>query len=164
MLLSGVYSFRAWREQVWPSSCSQKPSSKCLFLLFGLSSSSSCSSASASRLCLATSREWWFLCRTSECCPEPGQRKFSVVIFRISCLIQNTFVFRNTSPGYMRVTSFFFCFSSSDLPNIFSFWAHIFPALWKLLASSFWQLCGLYPASGHRILWNVLCCLHLWHR
>lgn len=76
-----VYSFRAWREQVWPSSCSQKPSSRCPFHLSGLSSSSSCSSASVSRLCLAASREWWSLCRTSESCPELGPKKFSVVNF-----------------------------------------------------------------------------------
>lgn len=76
----GVFSLRVLREQVWPSSCSRRLSSRCPFLLSGLSSSSLCSSASASRLCLATLREWWSLCRTSGCCHELGPKKFSVVI------------------------------------------------------------------------------------
>lgn len=48
---------RVWRGLAWPSSCSQKPSSRCLSLLSGPSCSLSCSSASDSPLCSATSRE-----------------------------------------------------------------------------------------------------------
>lgn len=49
--------FRVWRGRAWPSSCSQKPSSRCPSLLSGPSCSSSCSSVLDSPLCSATSRE-----------------------------------------------------------------------------------------------------------
>lgn len=130
----GVYSFRAWREQVWPSSCSQKPSSRCLFLLCGLSSSSSCSSALASPLCLVTSRELWFLCRTSDCCLEAGPKKFSVVIIWNSNLKRNTF----TIWSRVYECNHFFC--------------NVFPALTCLISC----LMGLIFAQGSGNYWLAL--------
>lgn len=94
--LCNVSFFRVWRGQVWPSSSSQKRSSKCPSLLCGPSCSSSCSSASDSPLCLATSREWWFPYRTSGCCPDLGPKKFSVVISGNWWEIQ---LLRNCDPG-----------------------------------------------------------------
>ena len=136
--ICGVYPFRVWREQVWPSSFSQRPSSRCLFLLSGLSSSSLCSSALASQLCLETLREWWFLCRTSECFPELGPKKFSVVILIYFLLNMKDFLMWGLiiPSKDMSLTPFLY-FVRSDVLDFFRSWAHICTALWELLASSF---------------------------
>lgn len=157
--LCNLSFFRVWRGQVWPLSYSQKLSSKCPSLLSGLSCSSSCSSASDSPLCLATSREWWFPCRTSGCCPDLGPKKFSAVIFRNWWVSQ---LLRNFGPGSR---SNHICFiPRSHMFGVFLFRAHIRHALRKLLASPFWHLCWFYSSSDYRLLWNGFCHLHLWYR
>lgn len=74
-----------WKELAWPSLSSLRPSPRCPSLPCGLSSSSSCSSASASPQCSAAWREWWCLCRTSKSCPGPGLKKFTAVTVWQKC-------------------------------------------------------------------------------
>lgn len=56
---------RVWRAQAWPSLSSRKPSRRCQCPRCGRCSSSSCSSAWASRPCLGTWRGWLYPFRTS---------------------------------------------------------------------------------------------------
>lgn len=157
--LCNLSFFRVWREQVWPSSCSQKLSSKCPSLLSGPSSSSSCSSALDSPLCLATLREWWFPYRTSGCCPDLGPKKFSAVISKNGWVSQ---LLRNFDPGG---SSKHICFiPRSHVSGVFLTGAHICHALRKLLAGPFWPICWFYSSSGYRLHWNDFCHLHLWYR
>lgn len=152
-----LYRFRVWRERAWPSSFSQRPSSRCLFHLSGQSSFSSCSSVSAFQLCLGTLREWWFPFKTLEFFLKLGLKKFLLVTFSHWGLLHN----HHGKLG-MIVTACLCCFFRSYLLNILCSWAHIHPTLWELLASSFWQLCRLNPPPNHRFLWNVCSYLHLW--
>ena len=73
-LLLYVSWCRGLKELVWPLSCSQRPSLRCLHLLFGQSCSSSCSSVSACPPCLAISKEFWYHFRTWGFSPRVGPR------------------------------------------------------------------------------------------
>lgn len=149
--------FRVWRGQVWPSLSSQKQSSKCPSLLCGPSCSSSCSSASDSPLCLATSREWWFPYRTSGCYPNLGPKKFSAVNSG-NCWDSHSQKLWSRGQKYCKHVCFV---PRSHLFGVFLTGAHIRHALRKLLARPFWQLCWIYSSSGYRLHRNVFCHLHL---
>lgn len=71
---------------------------------------------------------------------------------------------QNLCPNKERLTSGLFCVFRSHMYNISCSWTHICVTLWKLLASSFWQFCRLYPPSCHWILWNDSSYIHLWCR
>lgn len=74
-LLLYVSCYRGLKELVWPLSCSQRPSLRCLYLLFGQSCSSSCSSVSACPPCLATSKEFLYHFRTWGFSPKVGPKR-----------------------------------------------------------------------------------------
>lgn len=66
-------------------------------------------------------------------------------------------------PNKQSKTNCLFCVFRSDVLCFSCSWAHICSTLWKLLVSSFWQLCRLHSPSGHWILWNDCSYLHLWY-